>query len=43
VSTLDEELEANPYLQHKTVSDFVAHRMEGKTAGTNLPPPPDWP
>ena len=43
VSTLDEELKENPYLQHQTVTDFVAHRMEGKTAGTELPPPPDWP
>jgi glyoxylase-like metal-dependent hydrolase (beta-lactamase superfamily II) len=39
VSTLDEELEANPYLQHQTVSDFVAHRMEGKTPGAPLPRP----
>ena len=26
-----------------TVTDFVAHRMDGKTAGTELPPPPAWP
>lgn len=43
VSTLDEELAENPYLQHATVADFVAHRMEGKTPGAHLPPPPDWP
>ena len=43
VSTLDEELAENPYLQHQTVQDFVAHRMEGKTPGTVLPPPPKWP
>ena len=43
VSTLDEELAENPYLQHQTVSDFVAHRMEGKTPGATLPPPPEWP
>jgi len=43
VSTLDEELSENPYLQHETVMDFIAHRMEGKTPGTHLPPPPDWP
>ncbi len=43
VSTLDEELKQNPYLQHPSVQDFVAHRMEGKTAGTTLPQEPDWP
>lgn len=43
VSTLDEELAENPYLRHQTVTDFVTHRMEGKTAGTELPPPPEWP
>ena len=43
VSTLDEELAENPYLQHQSVSDFVTHRMEGKTPGAELPPPPDWP
>ena len=43
VSTLDEELAENPYLQHATVTDFIAHRMEGKTPGTELPPPPEWP
>ena len=43
VSTLTEELAENPYLQHQTVRDFVAHRMEGKTPGAQLPPPPDWP
>lgn len=43
VSTLDEELRENPYLQHTTLDDFVSHRMEGKTPGTELPPPPKWP
>ena len=43
VSTLDEELKENPYLQHATVRDFIAHRMDGKTPGTKLPPPPTWP
>ncbi|MCA9531216.1 MAG: MBL fold metallo-hydrolase [Myxococcales bacterium] len=43
VSSLDAELRDNPYLQHTTVEDFVRHRMEGKTPGTNLPPPPAWP
>ena len=43
VSTLDEELAENPYLQHQSVVDFVSHRMEGKTPGAVLPPPPDWP
>ena len=43
VSTLSSELEQNPYLQHPTVEAFVSHRMEGKTPGTELPPPPDWP
>jgi glyoxylase-like metal-dependent hydrolase (beta-lactamase superfamily II) len=41
VSTLDEELKENPYLQHQTLDAFVSHRMEGKTPGTNLPPPPE--
>jgi len=43
VSTLNEELKENPYLQHVTVNDFVTHRMEGKVPGTQLPPPPEWP
>ncbi|MEZ4287563.1 MAG: MBL fold metallo-hydrolase [Polyangiales bacterium] len=37
VSTLDSELKENPYLQHQTVEDFVAHRMQGKTPNTKLP------
>lgn len=41
-STLDEQLRDNPYLQHRTVGDFVAHRMEGKTPNTSLPPEPPW-
>ena len=40
VSTLDSELKENPYLQHNTLQDFVAHRMEGKTANTPLTPDP---
>ncbi len=43
VSTVDEELKQNPYLQHVTVEDFIAHRMDGKSPGTELPPPPAWP
>jgi glyoxylase-like metal-dependent hydrolase (beta-lactamase superfamily II) len=43
VSTLDEELQENPYLQHPTVREFVAHRMQGKTPGTPMPSPPEWP
>lgn len=39
VSTLDEELKENPYLQHQTLDAFVSHRMEGKTPGTELPKP----
>ena len=39
VSTLDEELKENPYLQHATLDDFVSHRMEGKTPNTPLPQP----
>jgi len=39
VSTLDEELKENPYLQHQTLETFVSHRMEGKTPGTPLPQP----
>ena len=41
VSTLDEELKENPFLQHQTLDAFVSHRMEGKTPGTKLPPPPE--
>jgi hypothetical protein len=41
VSTLDAELTDNPYLQHETLDAFVSHRMEGKTPGTVLPPPPE--
>ena len=43
VSTLDQELEENPYLQHATLEAFVAHRMEGKVPDTPLPRPPTWP
>ena len=41
-STVDRQLESNPYLRHPTVADFVAHRMDGKTPGSPLPPRPDW-
>jgi hydroxyacylglutathione hydrolase len=41
-ATLDEQLRANPYLQHPTVADFIAHRMDGKTPNSSLPPAPDW-
>lgn len=40
-ATLDEQLEQNPYLRHPTVADFIAHRMEGKTPNSPLPPAPD--
>jgi glyoxylase-like metal-dependent hydrolase (beta-lactamase superfamily II) len=43
ISTLGEELQENPYLQHLTVREFVAHRMQGKTPGTPMPSPPEWP
>lgn len=41
-ATLDEQLRDNPYLQHATVAEFVAHRMTGKTPNTQLPPAPAW-
>ncbi|HLT38961.1 MAG TPA: MBL fold metallo-hydrolase [Enhygromyxa sp.] len=41
-ATLDEQLRDNPYLQHPTVAEFVAHRMTGKTPNTPLPPAPEW-
>ena len=41
-STLDEELENNPYFAFPTLDGFVKHRMEGKTPGSPLPPKPDW-
>lgn len=41
-STLDEQLQHNPYLVLGTVEDFVAHRMEGKTPNSPLPPRPEW-
>lgn len=41
-ATVDEQLRDNPYLQHRTVAEFVAHRMTGKTPNTPLPPPPEW-
>lgn len=42
-STMTAELRDNPFLQKPTLADFVAHRMEGKTPGTELPPEPEWP
>ncbi|MCA9705424.1 MAG: MBL fold metallo-hydrolase [Myxococcales bacterium] len=42
ISTLDEQLRDNPYLQLGTVEDFVAHRMDGKQPNTALPPRPEW-
>jgi hypothetical protein len=41
-STFDAQLRENPYLRHSTVREFVAHRMDGKTPNTVLPPPPAW-
>lgn len=41
-ATLDAQLQSNPYLALSSVADFVAHRMEGKTPDTALPPKPDW-
>ncbi len=41
-STFDEQLRDNPYLQHRTIADFITHRMDGKTPNTPLPPEPDW-
>ena len=42
-AALDAQLRENPYLAHATVADFVAHRMDGKTPNTPLPPAPtDW-
>lgn len=41
-STLDDELESNPYFAFPTLDGFVKHRMEGKTPGSPLPPKPDW-
>ena len=41
-STVDMELRSNRWLALPTLEAFVSHRMEGKTAGTQLPAPP-WP
>ncbi len=41
-STLDTELRTNRWLQHPTLSDFVQHRMQGRTAGTKVGAPA-WP
>ena len=41
-STLDAELDSNPYFAFPTLDGFVTHRMEGKTPGSQLPPRPDW-
>ena len=39
---LGPQLDSNPFLDLATVADFVAHRMEGKTANSTLPSRPDW-
>jgi glyoxylase-like metal-dependent hydrolase (beta-lactamase superfamily II) len=41
-ATLDAQLDSNRYLRAPTVAEFIAHRMEGKTPGTVLPPRPAW-
>ncbi|GAB4560780.1 MAG: MBL fold metallo-hydrolase [Haliangiales bacterium] len=41
-STLNHELEKNPYLALPTLQAFVQHRMDGKTPNSALPPRPDW-
>jgi glyoxylase-like metal-dependent hydrolase (beta-lactamase superfamily II) len=41
-ATLDAQLKQNPYLLHRTLDDFVQHRMQGKTPGGSLPTPPAW-
>jgi hydroxyacylglutathione hydrolase len=41
-ASLAQQRGTNPYLQHKTVADFIAHRMQGKTPNTALSNPPDW-
>ncbi len=41
-ATIDIQLQTNPFLQHNTFGEFLAHRMDGKVANTQLPPKPDW-
>ena len=41
-ATFDAQLEHNPYLRHPTVAEFIAHRMEGKTPNSSLPPELAW-
>lgn len=41
-TTVGAQLESNPFLAKPTLQDFVAHRMDGKTPETKLPPKPDW-
>ncbi|HEY6723483.1 MAG TPA: MBL fold metallo-hydrolase [Polyangiaceae bacterium] len=41
-TSLGEQVRDNPYLQHATLEDFVAHRMQGKVPNTPLPAAPDW-
>ena len=41
-ATLDAQLRDNPYLRAPTVAEFIAHRMDGKTPNSPLPPRPDW-
>ncbi len=42
VAQVGDQRRDNPYLAFTTVADFVAHRMQGKTAGTSLSRPPEW-
>lgn len=41
-TTVGAQLDSNPFLAKPTLLDFVAHRMDGKTPNTVLPPKPDW-
>lgn len=41
-STLDAELDDNPYMAFPTLDGFIGHRMDGKTPNSPLPPRPEW-
>ena len=41
-STLDEELDSNPFLAFPTLDGFVGHRMKDRTPNTPVPPRPEW-
>ena len=41
-SPLATQTATNPYLTAKSLDDFIAHRMAGKTPGAKLPAEPDW-